>query len=263
MTALFSRLIELGSFSYGTSTENSSGDDHKSEEDLNEQRFRELFPDHESDFVSHTEQGIEDSYNTENKPNLYGINLSEIKLSFLCGLYLRLFQPVVPKADDEMRIQDFTLAFKTAGLLQSLTLSLDRLLPERHRIGAHLYAFLLNLSPQVDSMAILNDRSSIFQTSTFDFHHDPCPWETIRAKEPLERIQNRIMKLLNAFPSNTILIVIYNVVKKLRRYELKRTLLGKMLTGLEVVLRRAQDWEQHASVHVCIDQPLTFISGIL
>ena len=263
MTALFSRLIELGSFSYGTSTENSSGDDHKSEEDLNEQRFRELFPDHESDFVSHTEQGIEDSYNTENKPNLYGINLSEIKLSFLCGLYLRLFQPVVPKADDEMRIQDFTLAFKTAGLLQSLTLSLDRLLPERHRIGAHLYAFLLNLSPQVDSMAILYDRSSIFQTSTFDFHHDPCPWETIRAKEPLERIQNRIMKLLNAFPSNTILIVIYNVVKKLRRYELKRTSLGKMLTGLEVVLRRAQDWEQHASVHVCIDQPLTFISGIV
>ena len=266
ITFLFDRLLEMDSLSRDTVAEPPYYERSEEGEDFDAKQFRELFPDHEAEY-SYSLPNInaldEISEYSHARTSMYNRNLTDSKSSFLCGLYLRLFQPWMQTLDDNLRIQDFMLAYAAAGLLQKLTSSFDRVTLEQNRIGAHMHAFMLNLSPQIDSLSILSDRSSMATISSFDFHHDPCPWETIQAKGPLDCVHNRLLQLINAFPSNSILIAIYNTVKKLQQYDLKRTSLGKMLTGLEVVLRRAQDWEQHASIHVAIGKPLLAISGIV
>ena len=45
--------------------------------------------------------------------------------------------------------------------------------------------------------------------------------------------------------------------------DLNKVPLGKMLTGLEVILRKSQDWEQHASQRVALGERLSLISRLV
>ena len=267
ITFLFGRLLEMESLPHDTSTELISLKSSESCEDLNEKRFRDIFPDHEAEYSSSDVHNLDEfsEYSIQRIP-LNEISLSDSKASFLCGLYQRIFEPCLENLHDDARTQDFMLAYMAAGLLKTWTSSLDRMTPERNRLGAHMQSFMLNLNPQIDCLSILSYRSSMATASSFDFHHDPCPWETIRVKGPLQCIRNRLLQLLNTFilsPQTVFLLAFTTQSKKMQQYDLKRTSLGKMLTGLEVLLMRAQDLEQHASIHVSIGQSLLDISGIV
>jgi midasin len=102
-----------------------------------------------------------------------------------------------------------------------------------------------------------------YSESFRDFHNDPFPSESVKADLPLRELLIRIAQLLRAFPGHSILIGLGQVVERIRQLNLQLTSLGKVMSGLEVILRRAQDWEQHASQHVQLGKPLKDISALV
>ena len=49
----------------------------------------------------------------------------------------------------------------------------------------------------------------------------------------------------------------------MRQLDIQIVSIGKVMSGLEVILRKAQDWEQHASQHVSLGSPLKDISSLV
>ena len=82
----------------------------------------------------------------------------------------------------------------------------------------------------------------IDQNDAIDFHRDPKSNEVLKAYKPLQNLLHRVTQLLRAFPGNAILIATGQVLEMIQ-LDLHKVPLGKMLTGLEVVLQKAQDWE--------------------
>ena len=98
-------------------------------------------------------------------------------------------------------------------------------------------------------------KSLILPDKSPDFHRDPNPSEAMKAAGSLEQLMARIAQLLTAFPGNAILVAIAKVADRVRKLNLLSTSLGKVMTGLEVILKHAQHWEQHASERVQLGRP--------
>jgi hypothetical protein len=250
----------MESLPHDTSTELISLKSSESCEDLNEKRFRDIFPDHEAEYSSSDVHNLDEfsEYSIQRNP-LNEISLSDSKSSLLCGLYQRIFEPCLENLHDDARTQDFMLAYMAAGLLKTWTSSLDRMTPERNRLGAHMQSFMLNLNPQIDCLSILSYRSSMATASSFDFHHDPCPWETIRVKGPLQCIRNRLLQLLNTFilsPQTVFLLAFTTQSKKNAAIRLKAHLVRKNVDWFRGC-PEASPRLGAACEYPCFDRPVT------
>lgn len=115
------------------------------------------------------------------------------------------------------------------------------------------------ISPSSQHLVIQN---RIFD-SEIDFHRDPNPHESMKAAGPLRRLMAKITQLLVIFPDNTILVEIAKVCDRVCKLDLHRTSLGRVLTGLELILKHAQDWEQHATIRVRLGDPLIEIRRLV
>jgi len=109
---------------------------------------------------------------------------------------------------------------------------------ERNRFGAH--SFSLHLKTEVSDTALFHSLTSYYSYSlgpkSFDFHNDPYPSEVLKFDLPLRRLSVRISHHLCTFPGNSILIAVGQVVKRMRRLDLNKFSLGKMIAGLECYL---------------------------
>jgi MoxR-like ATPase/chorismate-pyruvate lyase len=79
-----------------------------------------------------------------------------------------------------------------------------------------------------------------------DFHTDPHMEEVRLAHGPLQALQDRVADLLLNFPGNDVLVLVFKLCARVNGFHLA-TPLGKMLMALELLLRKAQEWEQFAS----------------
>jgi len=92
----------------------------------------------------------------------------------------------------------------------------------------------------------LMDHRARGEWNPLDFHQDPHPEEVRRAHAPLVALTDRIEQLLIRFPGNEILVLIFKLSARITTFHLA-TPLGKMLASLELLLRKAQEWEQYAA----------------
>jgi hypothetical protein len=96
-----------------------------------------------------------------------------------------------------------------------------------------------------------------------DFHRDPSPSEVSKAKLPLDRLQARVIQLLKCFPENSVLDAIAKVTDRVKKLNLLSCSVSRAMGGLEVILKNAQDWEQHASKRFQIGEPLKLLSNLI
>ena len=133
---------------------------------------------------------------------------------------------------------------------------------ESENFNAHCLAIALNNGASHANFGLYNWTD---QNDAIDFHRDPNPNEVLKAYKPLQNLLHRVTQLLRVFPGNAILILIATgqVLEMMLPLDLHKVPLGKMLTGLEVVLRKAQDWEQHASQRVSLGERLRQVSRLV
>jgi len=141
------------------------------------------------------------------------------------------------------------LTYKTASRLNYATKCSEQKRFERNRFGT--YSFSLHLKTEVSDTALFHSLTLYCSYSpgakSFDFRNDPYPSEVLKVDLPLRRLFVRISHLFHVFPGNSILIIVGQVVERMRRLDLNKVSLEKMIAGLEVILCKAQEWEQHAS----------------
>jgi MoxR-like ATPase len=243
-------------------------DSHKSEspgsaEDVFENEYREQFPNHSQEFHSllHAIEVGDDSEELkaeEIEVIDLGSQITEAQIQMLCCLHRDLFSQRLERAEDKTRARAFCAAYSAAyhlGQVKPLVLTTSS--EDIEQIGGHIMA--LSLSSGVgSSRVILPDSSNVV-----DFHRDANPNEVAKASRPLEMLIARTSQLLTAFPGHSVLVALIRIADRVRKLPLSTTSLGKAMSGLEVILRKAQDWEQHASSLVKLGTPLEEMSGLV
>lgn len=104
------------------------------------------------------------------------------------------------------------------------------------------------------------DGNSIYN-KTPNFYSDANPSEVLKATAILQRIVQRATELLITFPSNELLIQVCRVTILILDYNLA-TSLGKMLISIELLLKKAEEWEKYAAKHVSLREEMNLL-GIL
>jgi hypothetical protein len=96
-----------------------------------------------------------------------------------------------------------------------------------------------------------------------DFQNYACPPLAMAASAPLDHLLARTIQLLTAFPEHAVLLGLLKLCEKVVKLNLMTTPIAKVMAGMEVILRQAQDWEQHASSKVKLGSPLAEIAQVV
>jgi midasin len=239
---------------------------HESEEEREERELREYFPDHSAEFQriitrldedEDYQDDVDHLDDTDHSAAVQGSQLSDHELSLAVRLHHELFSRKA-KADDKLRMRAFVTSYDAASRMAELTNWMVNPLDESSLLGSHIFALALRCNTSRNVWL-----PSLHSELIRDFHNDPFPSESIKADSPLRDLLIRIAQLLRAFPGHSILVGLGQVVERIRQLDIQVESLGRVMAGLEVILRRAQDWEQHASQHVQLGKPLKDISALV
>lgn len=233
-----------------------------------EEEFRAQFPDHRREFsnlleaeysgVEHVNPPFLNVENTACDPSPVQVSLSDIEIEILSNLHRSFFLEREQTADDTCRINMFRLCYHFSCKARGVMKESENVL--RSISTGHVFALSL-ASP---FHRLLETPSEMFAaTKAADFHRDANPTESMKAAVPLENLTARIVKLLNAFPDNSVLSSVAQVTDRVKKLDLLATPLGKVMTGLEIILKHAQDWEQHASIRVKLGEPLAEVKRLV
>lgn len=102
-------------------------------------------------------------------------------------------------------------------------------------------------------ISALNESRSIIQTSgmVYDIYRDPNITEVALARDPLESLSRRLYELLNEFPGNALLEQLLKITRRILSFSITSPLM-KILTGLEFLHGKLNDWEVNAAQHVSL-----------
>ncbi len=96
----------------------------------------------------------------------------------------------------------------------------------------------------------------------YDFYNDPNQIQVIKCKQLLQKFYERIEFLLNEWENNPILIELIKIVKRIESFDLNDSLM-KYLTGLELLVQKAQSWQLVESKMTSIENETKQISLII
>jgi midasin len=96
----------------------------------------------------------------------------------------------------------------------------------------------------------------------YDFYKDPNQTQVIKCKEVLKQFYKRIEHLLNEWENNPILIELIKLVKRIESFDLNDSLM-KYLTGLELLVEKAQSWQLVESKMTSIEAEIKQVSLLI
>ena len=237
-------------------------------EEMQERIFREQFPDHRKEFHGILEEQSEDlpgertGEETKDESSIaIDKSLTDSQIELLYQIYTGIFSSKNTFQLDSVRKIAFHSSYAAAYELQNDSRVIDYHRPRSEKMGGHVFAICLSSI----SKASMDRTFPYFRENAkvLDFHNEACPAMALTATEPVEKLMARITQLLTAFPGNSILIALGKVCEKVNKLNITTTPIGKVMTGLEVILKQAQDWEQHASEKVQIGSPLISIGRLI
>ncbi|KAL3666278.1 hypothetical protein V7S43_008529 [Phytophthora oleae] len=95
-----------------------------------------------------------------------------------------------------------------------------------------------------------------------DFHRDPLVKEVVLVAEPLQRLLVKVQSLLAQWPDHAILQQIVLIADRIRNFEISSPLV-RTLTGVELLLRKSQEWEMFAAKAYSITEELSALSALV
>ena len=93
-------------------------------------------------------------------------------------------------------------------------------------------------------------------TKCYNFYTDSNPSETIKIYNPIAQLMYRVHSLLVEFPENGVLEEIQYLAYKVMLRPLFRVPLMQLISGVDILLKKANDWEEFAARHVSLKPQL-------
>ncbi|GMH86349.1 hypothetical protein TL16_g10510 [Triparma laevis f. inornata] len=232
----------------------------ETEEQREERELREQFPDFSREFTKiververkdELESDDEEEEEVEEKITS-SFRLTPEQIETLCGVHSRVFGEGEKGVGDGLRRRVFGACFNSAA----------RIIP-----------CVANKISGLDEQVVLGNLLSLSQTSSLcagielgrkggNFNTGSNVGAVLKAEKILSKIVMRITVLLKAYPGHSVLLTIGQIAEKLRSCDVQSPL-ARVLCGVEVLLAKSQDWEQHASARVKLGEPLEQLSKLV
>ncbi|TDH69545.1 hypothetical protein CCR75_002271 [Bremia lactucae] len=243
--------------------------DLETEEELLEKEFRDQFPDYSRDFEAtlSTDRADEPS---ESTANAFGLITDKI-LQQLCTAHLKMFAETanskITITKNEVLstfVQAFTVAVK---LRKSLNVMASNTIESAVESSGVLAASLVQ-ARLGSSVGTTKSTVPSFQALNSDYikqvdlHRDPLVREVVLVAEPLQKLLIRVQSLLDQWPDHAILQQIVLIANRIRNFEISSPLV-RTLTGVELLLRKAQEWEMYAARAYSMTDELSALSALV
>ncbi|OWZ18792.1 Midasin-like protein [Phytophthora megakarya] len=247
--------------------------DLESEDELLEKEYCEQFPDYSTrDFQAflNPEQATEAGTVVPSAVNM-DMLITERLMQRLCETHVKLYVETsnseIPVTNDEI-ISTFSRAFSLAvKLRQSMNATasptIESAVVSSGVLASSLVQARLGNSVGMKKVAV---PSFLALNSDYirgiDFHRDPLVKEVVLVAEPLQRLMVKVQSLLAQWPDHAILQQIILIADRIRNFEISSPLV-RTLTGVELLLRKAQEWEMYAARAYSINDELGALSALV
>ncbi|KAJ0404903.1 hypothetical protein P43SY_001815 [Pythium insidiosum] len=249
--------------------------DIESEDQLLEQEYRQQFPDFVSkDFHAFLTPEQQDAAAASLNGNEItstadgGVWISDSLLDELCTFHLTIYASTpnakaAPSHTKKSLIDAFVHCFSLAVNMRGTINALDSQRVERSAIASSLFAASLVQSRltgrgNVPASSVLNSD----YIRGIDFHRDPFVQEAVLVAQPLQDLLTKVQRLLALWPEHAILQQLVLIADRIRNFEIRSPLV-RTLTAVELLVRKAQEWESYAAREYSIAAELSALSGLI
>ncbi|XP_070579649.1 LOW QUALITY PROTEIN: midasin-like [Ptychodera flava] len=245
--------------------------DGLTEEEREEQEFRRSFPTFHKDFEDMTEPpSLESNDNEEKKKDLHRPRTESSKtdvteMAEVCKLHQVLYcgltrthwlYPTEAILGTIDYVEPFSLAYQISRRLvqtarPATDSSLDIGLLGGHLLMGRRLQTMTGLQSSEDNSKETKITSSILFNKPFDIYHDSNTEQAVQCRPLMEKFLARIRELLAEWPDHPTLKQLVEVINRIMAFPVTSPLM-KFVTGLEVLLLKAQEWEANASRAVSV-----------
>uniref|UniRef100_A0A8D2MCK3 Midasin n=1 Tax=Zonotrichia albicollis TaxID=44394 RepID=A0A8D2MCK3_ZONAL len=245
----------------------------RSEEEEEEEEFRRRFPFHEKDFEDITAQpSLEEKMETEDpvedQLEVDRALLSKSSMQTVMKVHQQLclnfarslwYQQSLPSHQAKHYFSTFISCYQTGACLVSQFYPL---------IGAEMNDSLLGsqllLSTLLHNTFFEEGTSDLVlqQDGPYDFYQHPNIQQVRQCQPVLDNFAKEINGLLQEWPEHPVLVQLLVVMDRIRSFPLSSPL-SKFLNGLEILLAKAQDWEENASRALSLRKHLDLVTQLI
>ncbi|CAL1534634.1 unnamed protein product [Lymnaea stagnalis] len=99
-------------------------------------------------------------------------------------------------------------------------------------------------------------------TKSYNIYYDANVPEVIKCKPVLDSLKKRVEELQQEWPDHPTLKLLNQIMDRILTFSVTNPVI-KFLTGLELLLQKAQDWESNAACYVSLSTQLTEITSVI
>ncbi|KAM5256760.1 midasin [Ctenodactylus gundi] len=245
-----------------------------SEEEEEEQEFRKQFPLHEKDFADiltvpmlEGKKEISDGQEEEtavdpallSQSSMQAVMLihQQLCLSFTRSLWYQ--QPTVPSHEAQHYLSLFLSCYQTGASLVTHFYPMMGVELNDELLGSQLLActvFYNTLFGETTSDLMVKP------IGPYDFYQHPNVPEARQCQPVLQGFSEAVSQLLQDWPEHPALEQLLVVMDRIRAFPLSSPI-SKFLNGLEILLTKAQDWEENASRALSLRKHINLVSQMI
>ncbi|XP_025949160.1 midasin [Dromaius novaehollandiae] len=245
----------------------------QSEEEEEEKEFRRRFPLHEKDFEDITAQAsLEEKMETvdelEDQLEIDRALLSKSSMQTVMMVHQQLclnfarslwYQQSQPSHQAKHYLSTFLSCYQTGACLVSHFYPL---------IGAEMNDSLLGSQLLVSTLlhnTFFEELTSdlvLQQDGPYDFYQHPNIQQVRQCQPVLDNFAKVVNRLLQEWPEHPVLLQLLVVMDRIQSFPLSSPL-SKFLNGLEILLAKAQDWEENASRALSLRKHLDLVTQLI
>nr|XP_035921041.1 midasin isoform X1 [Halichoerus grypus] len=244
-----------------------------SEEEEEEREFRKQFPHHEKDFADilveptleekkGTSDGQEEGAATDpallSQSSMQAVMLihQQLCLNFARSLW---YQQTLPPHETKHYLGLFLSCYQTGASLVTHFYPLMGAELNDQLLGSQLLACTLShntlFSEAISDLMVKPD-------GPYDFYQHPNVPEARHCQPVLQGFSEAVIQLLQDWPEHPALEQLLVVMDRIRSFPLSSPI-SKFLNGLEILLAKAQDWEENASRALSLRKHLDLVSQMI
>uniref|UniRef100_A0A8I3X1N2 Midasin n=1 Tax=Callithrix jacchus TaxID=9483 RepID=A0A8I3X1N2_CALJA len=244
-----------------------------SEEEEEEQEFRKQFPLHEQDFADilvqptlEENKGTSDGQEEEaaTNPALLSQNSMQAVMTIhqqLCLNFARSlwYQQTLPPHEAKHYLSLFLSCYQTGASLVTHFYPLMGVELNDRLLGSQLLASTLSHNTLFGEAA---SDLMVKPDGPYDFYQHPNVPEARQCQPVLQGFSEAVTHLLQDWPEHPALEQLLVVMDRIRSFPLSSPI-SKFLNGLEILLTKAQDWEENASRALSLRKHLDLVSQMI
>ncbi|XP_077018521.1 midasin isoform X2 [Tamandua tetradactyla] len=244
-----------------------------SEEEEEEREFRKHFPLHEKDFADilveptlEEKKGVSDRPEEEAATDTALLSQSSMQAVMLIHQQLCLnfarslwYQQSVPLHEAKHYLSLFLSCYQTGASLVTHFYHLMGFELNDQLLGSQLLACTLSHNTLFGEV---NSALMVKPDGPYDFYQHPNVAEARQCQPVLQGFSEAVSHLLQEWPEHPALEQLLVVMDRIRSFPLSSPI-SKFLNGLEILLAKAQDWEENASRALSLRKHLGLVSQMI